>query len=629
MCGICGLLDYNSQNTDSRRIIKGMCSKLIHRGPDDEGIFSQTGSPNITLGHRRLSIIDLSSAGHQPMVNEDNSISLILNGEIYNYLELRTELESRGHVFRSNTDTEVVIHLYEEKGRDCVKSLRGMFAFALWDSNNKILFLARDRLGKKPLFYSHKDSRFLFSSELESLLESGFISKEINKDSLDYYLSFGYIPSPYTIYKNVFQLKPAHTLSLHNNELRVDRYWDLDYLPKLKISQQEAVEKVLNLLEEAVKIRLHSDVPLGAFLSGGIDSSTIVAIMSKVSRQQVKTFSIGFEDSDYSELTFAREISRIYGTEHHEFMVKPDALGVLPLLISRYGQPYADSSALPTYYVSKETRSHVTVALNGDGGDESFAGYERYHAMLIAESMYNLPPLLKRAIKFSSGFIPDSIEPKNRLRNIKRFFDAAFIEKEKRYIRWISIFYGELKNALYSAEFKSALKEDKAGSYISSFFNEASDGLLDSLLNADVHTYLPEDLLVKVDIASMANSLEARSPFLDHKFMEFAARLPSSYKIKNGIRKYILKKAIKGIVPDRNVYRRKMGFGVPIGRWFRNELKEYIRDTLLEPKTLRRGYFNAGIVKKLVEDHIGLRKDYSFQLWSLLVLELWHRKFID
>jgi asparagine synthase (glutamine-hydrolysing) len=606
-----------------------MCSKLIHRGPDDEGIFSQTGSPNITLGHRRLSIIDLSSAGHQPMVNEDNSISLILNGEIYNYLELRTELESRGHVFRSNTDTEVVIHLYEEKGRDCVKSLRGMFAFALWDSNNKILFLARDRLGKKPLFYSHKDSRFLFSSELESLLESGFISKEINKDSLDYYLSFGYIPSPYTIYKNVFQLKPAHTLSLHNNELRVDRYWDLDYLPKLKISQQEAVEKVLNLLEEAVKIRLHSDVPLGAFLSGGIDSSTIVAIMSKVSRQQVKTFSIGFEDSDYSELTFAREISRIYGTEHHEFMVKPDALGVLPLLISRYGQPYADSSALPTYYVSKETRSHVTVALNGDGGDESFAGYERYHAMLIAESMYNLPPLLKRAIKFSSGFIPDSIEPKNRLRNIKRFFDAAFIEKEKRYIRWISIFYGELKNALYSAEFKSALKEDKAGSYISSFFNEASDGLLDSLLNADVHTYLPEDLLVKVDIASMANSLEARSPFLDHKFMEFAARLPSSYKIKNGIRKYILKKAIKGIVPDRNVYRRKMGFGVPIGRWFRNELKEYIRDTLLEPKTLRRGYFNAGIVKKLVEDHIGLRKDYSFQLWSLLVLELWHRKFID
>ena len=628
MCGICGVVDYRSFSGQDAAV-RRMCAKLRHRGPDDEGIYISQGVPAVGLGHRRLSIIDLSSAGRQPISNEDGRIWLVLNGEIYNFQELKADLINRGHKFKSGTDTETVVHLYEEYGDDCVKYLRGMFAFALWDSVNDKLMLARDRVGKKPLLYYHSGNIFYFASEFVSLLESGHVEKKINFKMFDYYLSFGYIPAPFSIYEGVYKLLPGHVLILRNNEARVKPYWSLDYTNKLKISEEEAKRKTLNLLEEAVRVRLYSDVPLGAFLSGGIDSSTVVALMSKLSSKKVKTFSIGFEDNDYTELKYAANIARMYGTEHHELIVRPKALEVLPLLVGHYGEPYADSSAVPTYYVSRETKRFVTVALNGDGGDESFAGYERYQAMLLAENLNAAPLFAKNIIRGLSGLLPDSVDPKNKFRRIRRFFEGAFLPAYERYARWVSIFDDRQKKELYSDDFSKKISNG-AGNLVEPFLNNCSrKNMLDCLLNADVHTYLPEDLLVKVDIASMANSLECRSPFLDHKLMEFAASLPAEYKLRGGIKKYLLKKAIKGLVPKENIYRRKMGFGVPIGRWFSGELKNYVRDMLLSESSVKRGYFKPQVVRELVNDHIEGRRDNSPMLWSLLMLELWHKSFID
>ncbi len=380
MCGICGILDYRSNAKVNASAISKMCAEIKHRGPDDEGVYIGTRnlSAAVGLGHRRLSIIDLSSAGHQPMANEDNTVWAVFNGEIYNYQDLKRELNNKGHIFKSATDTETVIHLYEEYGEECVNFLRGMFAFGIWDEKKQLLLLARDRLGKKPLLYAHIGGVFCFASEFSALLASDFIKKDINSDAINYYLTFGYIPAPLTIYKNVFKLPPAHRLILKDDKVTLGQYWHLDYSPKINISEAEAAAEVFKLLKEAVKIRLYSDVPLGAFLSGGIDSSAVVALMSQFSDKKVKTFSIGFEESAYNELKYARVIAKRFNTEHNEFIVKPNALEVLPLLVERYGEPYADSSCIPTYYVAKQTKQYVTVALNGDGGDELFAGYERY-----------------------------------------------------------------------------------------------------------------------------------------------------------------------------------------------------------------------------------------------------------
>jgi asparagine synthase (glutamine-hydrolysing) len=606
-----------------------MAAAMVHRGRDDEGIYVKPQSkPYVGLGHRRLKIIDLSESGHQPMSNEDSSIWTVFNGEVYNFRELRKELEGRGHIFKSNTDTEVILHLYEEHGVNCVKYLRGMFAFAIWDEKTQLLLLARDRVGKKPLLYYYDDKNFCFASEFSSLLASSLVEKEINYDAIHYYLTFGYIPAPLTIYKNVFKLLPAHRLILKDKKISSERYWQLDYSKKNNIPEEEAEEEILRLLREAVKIRLYSDVPLGAFLSGGIDSSTVVALMSQLSEKKVKTFSIGFEESDYDELRYARNIAERFDTEHHEFIVKPNALEILPLLVERYGEPYADSSCIPTYYVAQQTKRYVSVALNGDGGDELFAGYERYQAMLASEK---IPRIVKGVIIASIvSILPDSINPKNRLRRIKRFLNAAGFPLQQRYLRWVGIFDNSLKNSLYTEDFKKNMLAKEAFSWLTPYLGEPKDlNLIDRLLMADTHIYLPNDLLVKVDIASMANSLEVRSPFLDHKVMEFAARLPCEYKLKTGIKKYILKKAIKDLVPAENVHRRKMGFGLPIGRWFREELKGFVKDALLSESSLKRRYFKSEIVKRIVDDHTEARKDYAFQLWALLMLELWHQRFID
>lgn len=630
MCGICGIINTGENAGPDEALVRRMCKAISHRGPDDEGVYAEKSGISAVLGHRRLSIIDLSQAGHQPMSNEDATIWLVLNGEIYNYKELRDELKNKGHIFKSNTDTETVIHLYEEYGKDCVKLLRGMFAFAIWDKKKQSLILARDRVGKKPLLYYHGNGKLIFASEFSGLLESGYVKKEIDHEAIHYYLTFGYIPAPLTIYKGVRKLLPAHTLVFENNELKIDRYWSLDYSSKLEIGESEAARRTIELLTEAVKIRLNSDVPLGAFLSGGIDSSVVVALMSRLSDRKVKTFSIGFNEAGYSELEYARNIAKKYNTEHNEFIVKPNAIEVLPLLVERYGEPYADSSCIPSYYVSLETKRYVTVALNGDGGDESFAGYERYQGMLMSDAYQNIPAMLRSGIRSLGGLLPDSINAKNRLRNIKRFLLAADLPTMHRYLRWIGVFDTNSKGSLYSDDFKNRVSGKDPAIFLEPHFETSRKlNMVDRALSADTNMYLPNDLLVKMDIASMANSLEARSPFLDHKVMEFAASLPAGYKIKNYVKKYILKKAIKGLVPDENVYRRKMGFGIPVGEWFRKEMKGFLCETVLSKAAAARNYFNIDAVKEMADNHIERRADHTYQLWALLMLELWHKRFID
>lgn len=629
MCGICGIVDYSGA-APKEADIRSMADMMVHRGPDDSGVYVSAGAvPGAALGHRRLSIIDLSTRGKQPMRNEDGSVRITLNGEIYNYRQLRADLEERGHRFESDTDTEAVVHLYEEYGEGCVDRLRGMFAFAIWDDRKKKLVLARDRVGKKPLVYYSSGSRFVFASEIAPLIRSGFAPRTISHEAIHYYLTFGYVPSPMTIYKDVLKLPPASVLVLQDGKISIKRYWKLDYSSKVDMAEEDASAEVLRLLKEAVKIRLYSDVPLGAFLSGGVDSSAVVALMALESGARVKTFSIGFADKDYDELRYAGQIARRFGTHHNELIVKPDAMKILPMLVDRFGEPYADSSCVPTYYVANQTRRFVTVALNGDGGDESFAGYDRYHAMLVSECFQRLPGPVKGLSKALAGALPDSINSKSGARKLKRFFDGLELPAGRRYLRWVSLFGESSKRELYSEDFYAETRSKDPIAWLKPYFEDSRMHLLDRLLEADVNTYLPDDLMVKSDITSMANSLEARSPFLDHKLMEFAARLPAEYKIKGSVKKYVLKKALKGMVPEGNIGRAKMGFGAPIGGWFRKELKGLLCDTLLSVRSAGRGYFKKAAVEGMVSGHINGKADNAGKLWSLLMLELWHEKFID
>jgi len=603
-----------------------MCGVLKHRGPDDSGIYINGA---VGLGHSRLSIIDLSPAGRQPMSNEDNTLWLVLNGEIYNFIELRKGLEAKGHKFKSHTDTEVILHLYEEKGVDCLKDLRGMFAFALWDEKRKSLFLARDRVGKKPLCYANVNGSFLFASEMKSILQDPDVKADVDLRMIPYYLTYGYTPSPCTMFKGIKKLQPAHYLLYQKGNIEIKRYWQLDFSKKTVLDEKECAAQVLVHLEEVVKVRLISDVPLGAFLSGGIDSSAVVAMMARNMSKPVKTFSVGFEEASHSELSFARIVAKAFGTDHREYIVKPDAMHILPKLIWHYNEPYADSSALPSFYVAKMTRQDVTVALNGDGGDENFAGYIRYMATRVSEKV---PHGISKAMAFAFRNGLNNTMRSNRLfSKIIRFASVASQPTRERYYNWIIIFRDREKEFLYTDSFKKMLQhENPPFSYMNGLF-EACAGLevVDSLLYADINSYLPEDLLVKMDIASMANSLEARSPFLDHKFMEFCASVPSGLKIKRGVLKYILKKSLNGILPDEILRRGKMGFGVPIDNWFRKELKNYCYEILLSDKCVRRGFFRKEYVKKILDDQSQYKSNSGDKIWALLNLELWHRIFID
>lgn len=623
MCGIAGIVRADSAPVD-RDLLARMGEAIRHRGPDEGGFYFSDG---VGLAIRRLAIIDLKS-GQQPIHNRDRSKWLVFNGEIYNYRELREKLEKLGHEFYTNSDTEAVIAAYEQYGTECPKHLRGMFAFAIWDEREKSLFLTRDRVGKKPLLYSQANGQLIFGSEFSALVLHPDISRDVDYEAIHHYLSFMCVPAPLTAYQAIRKLEPGHWLLWRDGEIKTERYWQLDFSRKISLTEEEAGERLIELLREAVRIRLMSEVPLGAFLSGGIDSSAVVALMAEESSAPVKTFSIGFEEQDFSELHHARRVAEYVGAEHHEFIVRPDALEVLPILVDHYGEPYADSSAIPTYYVARETRRHVTVALNGDGGDECFAGYERYAAMNLAQTYSGLPGkgLIGRAV----AALPAIGSRANTVGKAQRFVAAASLPPIERYLRWITTFDEQPKRDLYSDSFRAETAKYRTASFIEPWFARANGaGIVDAALLADTMTYLPNDLLVKIDIASMSVSLEARSPFLDHHLMEFAASMPERMKVRRLTTKYLLKRVLKKIVPEQNLTRRKMGFGVPIGYWFRGVMQPFLRETLLSEKALSRGLFKPEQVHKLINEHVEHKSDHSHRLWTLLMLELWFQRFID
>lgn len=627
MCGITGYVNANGSPVD-RSLLERMNRAILHRGPDEDGYFIHE---NVGLAMRRLSIIDLAS-GQQPIYNADRTKAIVFNGEIYNYQELREGLIERGHKLRTKSDTEAVVVLYDEHGPDCLQHLRGMFAFAIWDARDNSLFLARDRVGKKPILYSHQSNGdLIFGSEFTALLEHPAVSRDVDHEAIDSYMSYLCVPAPQTAFRAIRKLEPGHWLKWKDGRIETKRYWLPDFSRKIKITEEEAIEETTRILRESTRLRMISEVPLGAFLSGGVDSSTVVALMAQESGKAVKTFSIGFEEEDFSELKYARRVAEHVGAEYHEFIVRPNALEVLPTLIEHYGEPYADSSAIPTYYVSKETRQHVTVALNGDGGDESFAGYERYMAMELADMYRSIPrPVRKFLIEGPVNLLPSSESKKTRIRDVQRFFTSANEDRKERYFRWMSTFKPAVKPALYTDEFSHAVAGQRTSHFLDDWFDRANgSGVLDATLLTDQMTYLPNDLLVKVDIASMANSLEARSPFLDHKLIEFAASLPESIKMNRLRTKYLLKKVAARLVPSEVIYRRKMGFGVPIGRWFRGEMKDFVCGVLLSEKSLNRGIIRPEMMRRYVDEHTGGQHDHAFQIWTLLMLELWYQRFID
>ncbi len=627
MCGITGFVNANGAAAD-RGILERMNLAIAHRGPDDDGFYL---NQNVGIAMRRLAIIDVAG-GHQPIHNSDNSKWIIFNGEIYNYQALRKGIEERGHSLYTKSDTEAVLQLYDEFGPDCLQHLRGMFAFAIWDERDQSLFLARDRVGKKPLLYSHQSNGdLIFGSEFQAVLQHPSVSREVDMLAIDSYLSYLCVPAPQTAFKAIRKLEPGHWLRWKAGEIETRRYWQPDFSKKIKITEEEAIEETTRILRESTRLRMISEVPLGAFLSGGVDSSAVVALMAEESGQPVKTFSIGFEEQDFSELKYAKRVADHVGAEYHEFIVRPNALDVIPTLVEHYGEPYADSSAIPTYYVSKETRKHVTVALNGDGGDESFGGYERYTAMRIAEAYHRVPSVLRKIfIEAPASLIPTSELKRSRFRDAKRFLKAANLPRTERYFRWMSTFNRDAKREIYTAEFESAVAGQNASGFLDKWFAAANGaGTLDATLLTDQMTYLPNDLLVKVDIASMANSLEARSPFLDHNLIEFAASLPENLKMRGVETKSLLKKAAARLVPKEVIYRRKMGFGVPIGAWFRGEMRDFVRGVLLAEKSLKRGIVKPDILERYVDEHTSGERDHAFQLWTLLMLELWFQRFID
>jgi asparagine synthase (glutamine-hydrolysing) len=625
MCGIAGFISKANDNVEGRAArLDAMCRVIEYRGPDEQGTAIEGRA---AMGMRRLSIIDLAT-GQQPIYSSDGSKLIVFNGEIYNYRELRRELETRGYRFKTNSDTETVIHAYDEYGEDCVRLLRGMFAFAIWDTKDQSLFLARDRVGKKPLFYTlTSGGEFVFGSEIKVLLTHGGVTREIDQGALDAYLTFGYVPEELCIFKNIRKLEPGHYLLFKDGKVHTEKYWDFDPSEEmLADTEGEIAEDLLGRLREAVRVRLLSEVPLGAFLSGGVDSSAVVGLMSQIMDQPVKTFSIGFNEDSFDELKNARVASKHFKTDHHEFVVTPDFVDIVDELVCHFDEPFADSSALPTFMVSKLARQHVTVVLTGDGGDELFGGYRRYLTDRGRSGLERLPRTIQQnLLRPLSEALPHGALGKNYLFNIS--LDAA-----GRYIDSISHFNGPRKRRLYSNERRNKMngsfeRGEKLFRQIAGSLS--SDDTFENLLYLDSKTYLPSDILTKVDRMSMANSLEARCPLLDHRLIEYVLRIPSAMKLNGRETKYIFKKAISGIVPSDILHREKQGFGVPINEWINVQLKDRIQSDLSDKRSISRGYFDPKYVNVLLDEHRRGRRDHSHALWTLWMLELWHRRYID
>jgi len=624
MCGIAGIVSAVAGDEIDAGVIHRMCQAIVHRGPDDEGLFVKHGTG---LGMRRLSIIDLSG-GHQPVFNEDRTVWIVFNGEIYNFPELREDLIKRGHTFDTHSDTEVIVHLYEEMGPDCVSKLRGMFGFALYDEPRRKLLLARDRLGKKPLHFAVEGQRLLFGSEIKSILVVSPDLATVNQEALLQYMYFGYVPDPLTAFSAIQKLPPGHLLEFQNGRIEVRQYWDLpQYGTHQPHNEEECLEEMEYRLAEAVRIRLISDVPLGALLSGGTDSSTVVALMARASSKPVKTFSIGFRDHDFNEAQYARIVANKFGTDHHELIVEPDVLETVETLTSSLEEPFGDSSMLPTYYVSGMARKHVTVALSGDGGDEIFAGYDRYRIHLRRNALERIPNWARR-------FYRDKIYPRlpGEVRTRKFAYNAS-LPWQERYVDGISFLPSfEREMPLLSGEFRSVLLHvGNPQEVMYRYFDQApAQDPVSKMLYVDTKTYMVADILTKVDRMSMATSLEVRVPILDHVFVEWATGLPSDWKLRGGKQKYILRKLAERVgVPREVLYRPKQGFAMPLVHWMKNELRELIMTVLLEPRTLQRGYFEPRAVRLLLEEHFRGKRDHSGRIWRLLMFELWHRNYLE
>ncbi|CAB1084230.1 hypothetical protein JY97_08030 [Alkalispirochaeta odontotermitis] len=644
MCGIVGFRARdNFQNL--KEMLPAACASLAHRGPDDTGLFFDERA-GVGLAHRRLSIIDLSRAGHQPMKSDDGQVHISYNGEIYNFKEIGKRLEALGHKLHSATDTEVVLKAYIQWGTDCLDKFIGMFAFAIWDNRQQILFLARDRLGIKPLYYHLSDNQttLLYASELKALMAVGGFAKEVEPESIPLFLHYQYIPSPRTIFKNTFKLLPGHFLIYNGDNVKTKEYWSLPDLPVNESgpepNEEECLQQLDTLLTEAVSDRLISDVPLGALLSGGIDSSVVVALMQKVSANPARTFSIGFKEQGYNEAPWAAKIARHLKTEHTELYVSAqDALDVIPRLPDFYDEPFADSSSIPTYLVSHLTRQKVTVALSGDGGDEQFAGYVRYWStQAMADGFHRFPLPLKKALARMLASIPAPWVEKC-YRPCHRFLPqrlrvANFPDKWQKLIKLmdqtrISELY-RMTICLWSAqEISDILFKELPKSRYEEAFEETVDWpLLTRLMRVDQQTYLPDAMLTKVDRASMATSLEVRVPLLDHRVVEFSAALPESFKYRNGTGKYLLKKLLAKYLPPELFERPKMGFGIPIDLWLRLELKELLLDYLSAERLDREGLFNSTLVEKKIKEHLSGRTNHQYRLWSLLMWQMWRERWL-
>lgn len=623
MCGITGKISFSQKNITPQEI-EQMNDAIKHRGPDDGGTYI---APNgkIGLGHRRLSIIDLSPLGHQPMRYMDR-YEIVFNGEVYNFQEKRDMLEKEGYAFASHSDTEVILALYDKYKEGCLEHLRGMFAFAIYDEKENTLFAARDRVGKKPFKYYHDENVFLFASELKAILTQPEYTKEPDYTAIHHYLTLQYVPAPLTGFVGIKKLEPAHYLKidLRTKQIEKKRYWKLDYSKKLDLSEEEWKKRILDKLEESVKLRMIADVPLGAFLSGGIDSSAVVAMMAKHSKTPIKTFSIGFKEEKYNELPFAKMIAEKFKTDHTEFIVKPDAINLLPMLVRQYEEPYADSSSLPTFLVSKLTRDHVTVALNGDGGDENFAGYHSYQIFKMT-LLYEVILPLHRLLILPLTRILAHIFQSDFFTKLHRLSTSLADSRDRRFLHFMCHFDNEMKSPLYTDTFKKAVSNiDSFQTFAQKTKESQMPRPMDTIFSTDTQTYLPDDLMVKVDIATMAVALEGRSPFLDHELLELTAKIPDTLKLK-GFRKkkYILKKSLEGIIPHEILYRPKKGFGIPLDAWFRKELKSYASSTLLSDVALARGIFKKSSIEKLLEEHHHKKANHGTRIWNLLALELW------
>lgn len=622
MCGIAGIVDLKGRREIDTALLAAMNQVQFHRGPDEGGTFVE---PGVGLAHRRLSIIDLSS-GQQPLFNEDHSVVVVFNGEIYNFPALTEELKAAGHVFRTHCDTEVIVHAWEQWGAGCVKRFRGMFAFALWDKRRETLLLGRDRLGKKPLFYAHlPDGQLLFGSELKILLQYPGLPREIDPQAVEEYFAFGYVPDPKTIFRHVRKLPPAHTLELRRGEApsAPRAYWDIPFAELPPMSEAQAAEELLARLREATRIRLVSEVPLGAFLSGGVDSSAVVAMMAGLSSEPVKTCSIAFNDPAFDEAAFAQQVADRFHTEHRVETVDPDDFSLLDTLASLYDEPYADSSALPTYRVCQLARRQVTVALSGDGGDENLAGYRRYKWHSYEEKLRAALPLgLRRPLFGFLGKVYPKADWAPRVFRAKTTFEAMARDTVEGYFHGVSVMSDRLRAPLYSAAFRRELQGYHALDVMREHASRSpTDHPLSLIQYLDMKTYLPGDILTKVDRASMAHSLEVRVPLLDHELVEWISGLSPDLKLRGGEGKYLFKKALEPVLPHDILYRPKMGFAVPLAAWFRGPLRERLRTAVLGPTMADSGIFDMNYVASLVEQHQSGRRDHSAALWSLLMFD--------